>query len=341
MPMKKLCIITILIALAAILTAKAQNVKKVRKGIIVLKTDSTVRAMEPYGGCSDDGTAYTNAVNEFKRRYSQANVYCMIIPNAVAIYCPDSVASWTANEQTYINRFYAKLNNDVKGIQLIDTLNNHRDEYIYLRTDHHWAPLGAYYAARTFAQAADVPFLELDHYTPQVVHNFVGTMLKFSGEKMLGNYPEDFIYYVPNDVNYEATQIKYYNRTYRKRRRKYTVLTAKPKENVSFFRSYDDGSAAAYSTFMGGDLNTTVVTTDTGNGRRLLILKDSYGNALPAYLFYSFEEIHVVDCRYFLGNIISYAKDHKITDVLFANNLIHASTPVISQNYQRYMTQSR
>jgi len=27
--------------------------------------------------------------------------------------------------------------------------------------------------------------------------------------------------------------------------------------------------------------------------------------------------------------------------VLFANNLIHASTPAISQNYMRYMTQSR
>ena len=324
-----------------VLTGGAQNVKKARKGIIVVNTDSTVRAMEPYGGCSDDGAAYIGAVNEFKRRYSQANVYCMIIPNAVALYCPDSVSSWTANEQTYINRFYDKLDKDVKGIQLIDTLKNHSEEYIYLRTDHHWAPLGAFYAARTFAHIADVPFMELENYTPQVVRNFVGTMLKFSGEKILSNYPEDFVYYVPNAVSYEATQIKYYNRTYSKRRRKYTVLTAKPKENVSFFRSYDDGSAAAYSTFMGGDLNTTVVTTNTGNGRKLLILKDSYGNALPPFLFASFEEIHVVDCRYFLGNIISYAKEHQITDVLFANNMIHASTPVISQNYKRYMTQSR
>lgn len=338
--MKRITIILILILMTA-LTGGAQNVKKARKGIIVVNTDSTVRAMEPYGGCSDDGAAYIGAVNEFKRRYSQANVYCMIIPNAVALYCPDSVSSWTANEQTYINRFYDKLDKDVKGIQLIDTLKNHCEEYIYLRTDHHWAPLGAFYAARTFAHIADVPFMELENYTPQVVRNFVGTMLKFSGEKILSNYPEDFVYYVPNDVSYEATQIKYYNRTYRKHRRKYTVLTAKPKENVSFFRSYDDGSAAAYSTFMGGDLNTTVVTTNTGNGRKLLILKDSYGNALPPFLFASFEEIHVVDCRYFLGNIISYAKEHQITDVLFANNMIHASTPVISQNYKRYMTQSR
>ena len=339
--MMRISIITIAVILVAVLAGNAQNVKKARKGIIVVKTDSIVRAMEPYGGCSDDGAAYARAVNEFKRRYSQANVYCMIIPNAVAIYCPDSVSSWTADEQTYINRFYSKLDDEIKGIQLIDTLNNHRDEDIYLRTDHHWAPLGAYYAARTFAQSAEVPFKSLEDYTPQVIRHFVGTMLKFSGEKSLSNYPEDFVYYIPNDVNYEATQIKYYNRTYRKRRRRYTVLTAKPKENVSFFRSYDDGSAAAYSTFMGGDLNTTMVTTDTNNGRRLLILKDSYGNALPPFLFASFEEIHLVDCRYFLGNIITYAKDHQITDVLFANNLIHASTPAISQNYMRYMTQSR
>jgi hypothetical protein len=113
--MKRITIILILI-LMTVLTGGAQNVKKARKGIIVVNTDSTVRAMEPYGGCSDDGAAYIGAVNEFKRRYSQANVYCMIIPNAVALYCPDSVSSWTANEQTYINRFYDKLDKEFKKV---------------------------------------------------------------------------------------------------------------------------------------------------------------------------------------------------------------------------------
>lgn len=86
-------------------------------------------------------------------------------------------------------------------------------------------------------------------------------------------------------------------------------------------------------------MNTTSVTTAIRNNRRLLILKDSYGNALPSYLFSSFEEIHVVDCRYFLQNMVDFVNNHAITDILFANNLIHASMEKTCQAYERYLTQ--
>ena len=83
-------------------------------------------------------------------------------------------------------------------------------------------------------------------------------------------------------------------------------------------------AAAVHSTFMGGDLRTTHVKTDVRNGRKLMIIKDSYGNALPGYLFGSFEDIYVVDFRYFTKNIVNYVNDNQITDILFANNLQHA-----------------
>ena len=63
--------------------------------------------------------------------------------------------------------------------------------------------------------------------------------------------------------------------------------------------------------FMGGDTRATHVSTPTKNGRRLLIIKDSFGNALPAFLFFSFEDIYVVDFRYFQGNIKHYATENK------------------------------
>ena len=52
--MMRRSIITIAVILVAVLAGNAQNVKKARKGIIVVKTDSIVRAMEPYGGCSEE-----------------------------------------------------------------------------------------------------------------------------------------------------------------------------------------------------------------------------------------------------------------------------------------------
>lgn len=336
---------TILLLLSVTLLMTAQPVRRVRSGIILVDTGKTVRAIEPYKANYENGTAYAGVVNKYKRTFPEANVYCMVIPNAVAFYCPDSAKAWTDAERPAINNILSKLSKDVKSVDIFDTLQTHAEEPIYSRTDHHWAPLGAYYAAQTFAKVADVDFKDLSDYEPRVIHDYVGSMWTFSRDRAVKEAPEDFVYYVPRDSNYSATRIIYKKvskRVGRKRhRRTISWLTASEPESFSFFRDYEDGNSAAYCVFMGGDLNTTSVVTLTRNGRRLLILKDSYGNALPSNLFSSFEEIHVVDCRYFLQNMIEFVKTHGITDILFANNLIHASSPKTVQAYERYLTQKR
>ena len=65
------------------------------------------------------------------------------------------------------------------------------------------------------------------------------------------------------------------------------------------------------------ELVAVKVKTDVKNGRKLLIVKDSYGNAVPGYLFGSFEEIYVVDMRNFQCNLVDFIEDRGVTDVLF------------------------
>lgn len=335
----------ILLLLSVTLLMTAQPVRRVRSGIILVDTGKTVRAIEPYKANYENGTAYANIVNKYKRTFPNANVYCMIIPNAVAFYCPDTAKTWTDDELPAIRNILSRLSKDVKAVNIFDTLQAHVEEPIYSRTDHHWAPLGAFYAARHFAGIANVDFKDLSEYEPRVIHDYVGSMWTFSRDGAVKDAPEEFIYYVPRDSSFSATRITYKKVSKRvgrkKRRRTISWLTASEPESFSFFRNYEDGSSAAYCVFMGGDTNTTSVVTQTKNGRRLLILKDSYGNALPSNLFSSFEEIHVVDCRYFLQNMIEFVKAHAITDILFANNLIHASAPKTVQAYERYLTQKR
>lgn len=334
---------TILLLLSISLLMTAQPVRRVRSGIILVDTGKTVRAIEPYKANYENGKAYARVVNKYKRTFPDANVYCMIIPNAVAFYCPDTAKTWTDAELPAINNILSNLSADVKPVDIYETLQAHVEEPIYSRTDHHWAPLGAYYAAQRFAEVAEVDFKDLSEYEPRVIHDYVGSMWTFSRDKAVKEAPEEFVYYVPRDSSFSATRITYKKVSKRvgrkKRRRTISWLTASDPETFSFFRNYEDGSSAAYCVFMGGDLNTTSVITQTKNNRRLLILKDSYGNALPSNLFSSFEEIHVVDCRYFLQNIVDFVKAHAITDILFANNLIHASSPKTVQAYERYLTQ--
>ena len=337
--MKRLLLILLLLT-TTISLMTAQNVRRARRGIILVDTGMVIRAIEPYRGNPDNGNGYAGVINRYKQTFPHVNVYCMVIPNAVAFYCPDSVQSWTFAERPAINDILSRLSADVHAVDIYDTLQAHASEPIYSRTDHHWAPLGAYYAARHFAQVGGLDFKDLTAYEPRTIRNYVGSMYTFSRDKAVKDAPEDFVYYVPRDSDFTATHVTYKRQSKKVGRRRWKrFLTASEPEPFSFFRPYEDGDGNAYCTFMGGDTNTTSVTTAIRNNRRLLILKDSYGNALPSYLFSSFEEIHVVDCRYFLQNMVDFVNSHAITDILFANNLIHASMAKTSQAYERYLTQ--
>ena len=311
-----------------------ENAKIAHAGIIIVGAGSNVRALMAYGGGAEGGTTYADVANRYQQELgSGVQVYCMVIPTAVEFYCPDKVKKHTKRELPTIKNIFAHLDSGVKPVSIYQALADHVDEDIYLRTDHHWAPLGAYYAAQQFALVAGVPFRDLSSYEKHVVHGYVGSMYGFSGDISVKNAPEDFVYYTPTDVEYTTTYTIY---TIDK---KYKVTGEKKPYDGQYFMKYKDGSGAAYSTFMGGDTKITRVRTSTANGRRVLVLKDSFGNALPGYMFYSFEEVHVIDFRYFTKNMKAYVSENKITDILFANNIFMAYSPNTAKNYLRFLTQ--
>ena len=314
-----------------------QCARKSPTGIIIAGSGDSVRALEPFGGIPGNCRHYAEAVNRYADTFGDSvRIYCMVIPTAVEYYCPDTARTWTKAELPVINDIYGHLSDRVRAVDVHTVLGRHVAEEIYARTDHHWLPLGAYYAAQEFARVSDVPFMTLENYDRHIVNNFVGTMYRFSKDISVKQAPEEFVYFTPRDVRYSTTSVAY---TLDRSRRR-VVSETEPAEKP-FFRTYHDGSSAAYCTFMGGDTNLTAVRTSTNNGRRLLVLKDSFGNALPGYLFYSFEEIHVVDCRYFTKNIRDYVLDNNITDILFANNIGHACSTRTSSSYNRYLTQGQ
>ena len=175
-----------------------------------------------------------------------------------------------------------------------------------------------------------MPFLTLDNYDEHVVPDYVGTMYRFSGDVSVKNSPEDFVYYTPRGVEYKTTYITYGTRGLN------VTSESEPKEG-KFFLPFK--GVSTYCTFMGGDSKVTKVETDAGVPRRLLILKDSFGNAIPGYLFASFEQIHVVDCRYFTKNLTDYVHDNGITDIVFCNNLGHATVERTTSTLAKYLNQ--
>ena len=311
----------------------AEDIAKVASsGIILVGSGENVRALMGFFGTEAGGEKYAAAVSAYGAAFGKAvNVWCMPIPTSTEFYCPEEAAKFTKRQWPVFNSIFSHLTDGVKPVDVYSVLAEHTDEPIYLRTDHHWSPLGAYYAAQEFARVAGVPFRDLSAYEEHVVHRFVGSMYGYTQNAAVKRAPEDFVYYVPTEVEYTTTHINY-----ELDEEFHVVSETRPFQSKYFF-SFKDGSGAAYTTFMGGDIKQVKVETSTRNGRRLLVIKDSFGNAVPGYLFYSFEEIHVADFRYFTKNVVDFVDENHITDILFANNITNTCVPYTYSRYRKFL----
>ena len=198
----------------------------------------------------------------------------------------------------------------IRCIDLIPVLSSHSSEDIYLRTDQYWTSLGAYYAAKYLSETIDVPFTELSDYTEYINEGYVGELYDITQSSELFNDPENFVYYVPSN-EYTAD---YYDAAFNYAYSSDLFEDVGPEENF-------------YNTFLGGSDHIVKISTDIENGRRLLIIKDSFGNCIIPFLTGSFEKIYVVDQRFFDINLIKFIKYSHITDVLFANSYSALSGP--------------
>ena len=268
------------------------------------------RAVCVYGGSFSVGQDYAETLNAYQQDLgSDVQVYSLVAPTAVSYYLPEEYANYTASETENIDNINSYLNG-VKPVDVYNALKPHIAEAIYARTDHHWLPLGAYYAAEAFAKVADVPFASLSDYDTATKKDYVGSMYTYTESAVLLDNPEEFTYYIPKNK---------YKTTY------YSTSFTDPTEGDLLMNLDGYDNSMYYLVFMGGDDKITHVETDCKNGRTLVIFKDSYGNALVPCLTSSFENIYVCDMRYFELNAIDFCKQVGCTDLLFAMNTFSAT----------------
>ena len=307
------------------------NAKMENAGVIVVGNAPNARALMAFKNKNKGEKSYAKVVNSYRQAFGpEVNVYCMVIPTAVEYYCPASAESCSQPEFPVLAELYALIDSAVQVVDLYMVLGEHVNEDIYLRTDHHWSPLGAFYAARQFAMVAGVEVPELADFELHTMKDYVGSMFGFSKDITVKNSPEDFVYYTPRKVQYATTYIKY------DLDEDFQIVGEEQPHQGPFFVEVS-GTGSAYCTFMGSDARITQVRTDADCPRRLLVMKDSFGNAIPGYLFGSFEEVHVIDFRYFTYNIKDYVEEHGITDILMANNISHVCSGAAGSAYKKFL----
>ncbi|WRS27844.1 DHHW family protein [Oscillospiraceae bacterium MB08-C2-2] len=267
------------------------------------------KAMQLFGGSNGMAEWYAGAISNYKKAWGDSvKVYNLVAPTVIEFSLPQRYKSVTNPQKPNIEHIYQSLDSGVIGVDAYSALEAHADDYLYFNADHHWTARGAYYAYTAFAKSAGLEPLSLEDYQRKVIEGFRGTMYSYTNDAKLA---EDYVEYFLMPGNPTAVRWD-----------KGDPYTA---QEHSVWAEFAQGGNS-YSVFLHGDYPLIRIDTGNKNGKRVLVVKESFGNAFSPFLIPHYEEVFVVDQRYFELNLVDFVKQNNIQEVLFLNNIFAANT---------------
>lgn len=266
---------------------------------------------ELYSYTESGAEKYASVVNRTAKALKDtADVYEVLVPLSSGVTLPDEYFGEikSSNQRKSLDKIIEKAAADVKVVDMYDNLMQHRDEYIYFRTDHHWTALGAYYGYERFCEEKGVLPITLERRESANFGDFLGSFYQDTDEsKKMEKNPDTMQVYYPIS---DGLSLRYTNQQGNKG--SWEVI-----HDVS-----DYPVSIKYSTFIAGDNPYTRIKNESlPDGETCVVVKESFGNAFVPYLADHYSKIYVIDYRYWEGNLIDFAKEKKADDVIFVNNL--------------------
>lgn len=247
------------------------------------------------------------AMNKFAERFPDKQMSFMLVPTAQELF-KDKLPSYAGllSEKDFIEKCYSQLEG-IAPIDALSYLSEHKNEYLYYRTDHHWTSLGAYYAYCAAAKTLGYGAYGLNSFNVETVSSdFRGTL-----------------YSKTLDSGVPADSMDYY-----------TLANGEPKVTL---KSINNGKETVYdslyvrdylkvkdkySSFTGENAPVVEITTNVDNGKKLLVIKDSYAHSLVPFLSKHYSKITMIDMRYINMGLDSVINLDEYEQVLFMQNVI-------------------
>ena len=241
--------------------------------------------------------ATITALNTFSASHPGLRCSILLVPDAATIL-PEKLPKYAPvrDQLRDIADVAQRLSDAYAFLEVAPALQAHTEEQLYYRTDHHWTFLGAKYAFEAVAPALGIeqPATSYDIYT--VSDSFQGTLSSKSG-------------------SHSATD---------------TIQVFTPQgQDVDYYVTYPDGKKVCslyqrsaleakdqYTVFFGGNHSLVDIRTTANNDRRLLVLKDSYANCFVQFLVPYYEQILLIDPRYYYDNLEAVLTQNGVTDLL-------------------------
>ncbi|MEG2874802.1 MAG: DHHW family protein [Hydrogenoanaerobacterium sp.] len=225
-----------------------------------------------------------------------------------------------ADQFKLIDKLYADVQTTgAKTLSLKESLLQHKDNYIFYRTDHHWTTYGAYLAYNDYILSRGKTPVDYNTLKGTEVPKFYGTY--FSKTKFFKTQPDIVTFF---DI--PTTSVLIDGKTQLIDADKNT-LEITGLYNLPQFEKRDK-----YAAFLYGNNGLTVIKSENnlnkteGKTSRILVIKDSYGNSFVPYLTYNYDEVTVLDLRAVPFKISEFMEENSFDDILFIYNFMNFAT---------------
>lgn len=273
--------------------------KRESNGVFIGKEGQLLQDFKtPDGELLKKNIGYVNALGK------EIRTCFLLAPTATSIYkerLPLFASPY--DEGLYIEKVKEELSDEIAFVDVQEMLKEHKQEYIYYKTDHHWTTLGAFYAYQKLCKEMGLAPCELaDFQVERVSAAFYGSLysegnITFAGPDALEIfYPKEPSWVQVENLADGTVSDSLYAMEYLEQKDKYSV-------------------------FLDQNQPLLVIRTAVENGKKLAIAKDSYANCLIPFLVAHFEEIHVLDLRHLNLSVREYALQNGMDEVLLLYNV--------------------
>ena len=241
-----------------------------------------------------------NAVKSFANTYSDIPTTVMLIPDAACILS-DSLPAFAAveDQRQMFSMVERGLGDSVNWVDAYSTLNKHKTEKLYYKTDHHWTTQAAFYVFQDAAAGLGIDGDVSDDYVSYTVtDSFNGVLASKSGVGL--DEKEQIDIYVPTEGD-DDVLVNYVDEA---------------EKRTSLYDSSKLETRDKYGVFFGGNTSVMDIRTMSTSPKRLLVVKDSFADCFIPFLTPYYREIVVVDPRYYSGTMTDIMETYRITDIL-------------------------
>jgi len=268
-------------------------------------------AYQIFGGNNSSASSYVSLINDFRAAIpNQVRIIDIVIPSSTPFIKSPDYSHLRRREYGNIEYIGSKLNPSVKYIQAAENMLDHEDEYLFFRTDHHWNGLGVFYAYEQFSKELGLPYFQLNELTSFKIPKFTGSLYSKTMEESLLENPDILEYYKVPVGQQCFLGVRGSMDDWRP---------------SALLHGYANG-VNSYGVFLGGDKAIMKVVSNNKNGRRAVLVKNSFGNPFATLIYHHYEELYIVDLRYFKKGLLNLIKDKLINDVIILNGVFSANS---------------